>query len=54
MPLCAGLAVTAAKEIACCWMTAKKHGIYCNYFLKAVLPAEKELYAEILRQNGMG
>ena len=28
--------------------------IYCNYFLRAVLPAEKELYAEILRQNGMG
>ena len=31
-----------------------RYGIYCNYFLRAVLPAEKELYAEILRQNGMG
>jgi hypothetical protein len=29
------------------------YGIYCNYFLKAVLPAEKELYTEILRQNGI-
>lgn len=27
------------------------YGIYCNYFKKAVLPAEKELYADILRQN---
>ena len=29
------------------------YGIYCNYFLKAVLPDEKELYTEILRQNGV-
>lgn len=50
------------KGIACCWTTAEetnvcsssRHGIYCNYFLKAVLPAEKELYAEILQQNGLG
>lgn len=27
------------------------HGIYCNYFLNAVLPAEKELYEEIQKQN---
>ncbi|HCA30727.1 MAG TPA: hypothetical protein DEP23_14835 [Ruminococcaceae bacterium] len=27
------------------------HGIYCNYFLKAVLPAEKELYNEIFNLN---
>lgn len=26
-------------------------GIYCNYFLNAVLPAEKELYSQILKQN---
>ena len=25
-----------------------------NLFLKGVLPAEKELYAEILQQNGLG
>ena len=30
------------------------YGIYCNYFLKAVLSDEKELYAEILQQNGLG
>ncbi|MDD4495398.1 MAG: cysteine-rich VLP domain-containing protein [Eubacteriales bacterium] len=27
------------------------HGIYCNYFLNAVLPAEKELYSEIYNLN---
>lgn len=27
------------------------YGIYCNYFLNAVLPAEKELYEEIQKQN---
>ena len=26
-------------------------GIYCNYFKEAVLPAEKELYDQILKQN---
>ena len=25
--------------------------IYCNYFKEAVLPAEKELYDQILKQN---
>ena len=35
-----------------CVQLISRHGIYCNYFLKAVLPAEKELYTEILRQNG--
>ncbi len=29
------------------------YGIYCNYFKKAVLPADKELYEEILRQNNL-
>ena len=27
------------------------YGIYCKYFLTAVLPADKELYEEILQQN---
>jgi len=31
-----------------CVQLISRYGIYCNYFLKAVLPAEKELYAEIL------
>ena len=35
-----------------CVQLISRYGIYCNYFLKAVLPAEKELYTEILRQNG--
>ena len=26
-------------------------GIYCRYFQKAVLPIEKDLYAQILAQN---
>ena len=41
-------------EEAKCVQLISRYGIYCNYFLRAVLPAEKELYAEILRQNGMG
>lgn len=36
-----------------CVQFISRYGIYCNYFLKAVLPAEKELYAEILWQNGI-
>lgn len=36
-----------------CVQIISRSGIYCNYFLKAVLPAEKELYTEILRQNGI-
>lgn len=28
-----------------------KYGIYCNYFLKAVLPADRNLYDEILNYN---
>jgi len=27
------------------------HGIYCNYFLNAVLPAEKELCSKIYNLN---
>ena len=40
------------KETKCVQLISR-YGIYCNYFLKAVLPAEKELYTEILRQNGI-
>ena len=36
-----------------CVQLISRYSIYCNYFLKAVLPAEKELYTEILRQNGI-
>ena len=34
-----------------CVQLISLYGIYCNCFLKAVLPAEKELYEEILKQN---
>ncbi len=29
------------------------YGICCNYFKKAVLPGDKELYEQILRQNNL-
>ena len=34
-----------------CVQLISRYGIYCNYFLNAVLPAEKELYEEIQKQN---
>ena len=34
-----------------CVQLISRYGINCNYFLKAVLPADKELYEEILQQN---
>ena len=34
-----------------CVQLISRYGINCNYFLNAVLPAEKELYEEILQQN---
>ena len=40
-------------EEAKCVQLISRYGIYCNYFLKAVLPDEKELYTEILQQNGV-
>ena len=40
-------------EEAKCVQLISRYGIYCNCFLKAVLPAETELYAEILQQNGI-
>ena len=36
-----------------CVQLISRYGIYCNYFLKAVLPAERGLYTEILQQNGI-
>lgn len=38
-------------ETCRCVQLISRYGINCNYFLKAVLPAEKELYEEILQQN---
>lgn len=40
-------------EEAKCVQLISRYGIYCNYFLKSVLPDEKELYTEILQQNGV-
>ena len=37
-----------------CVQLISRYGVYCNYFLNAVLPAEKGLYADILRQNKTG
>ena len=34
-----------------CVQLISRYGIYCNYFRKEVLHAEKELYEEILQQN---
>ena len=34
-----------------CVQLISRYVIYCNYFRKAVLPAENELYEEILQQN---
>lgn len=38
-------------EPCCCIQEISCYGIYCNYFLKAVLPADTKLYREILQQN---
>ena len=40
-------------EEAKCVQLISRYGIYCEYFMTAVLPAENELYEEILRQNGL-
>ena len=34
-----------------CVTTISYYGIYCKYFLHAVLPAERKLYAQIIEQN---
>lgn len=36
-----------------CVQLLSRYGIYCTYFREAVLPAEKELYEEILQQNNI-
>lgn len=38
-------------EAHCCVQFISLYGIYCNYFKESVLPANKELYEEILKQN---
>ena len=35
-----------------CIQEISECSIYCNYFGKAVLPADKKLYAEIVKYNG--
>lgn len=32
-----------------CVQLISKYGIYCNYFLTSVLPADKKLFAEVMR-----
>lgn len=32
-----------------CVQLISKYGVYCNYLLSSVLPADKELYAEIMK-----
>ena len=48
---CHCLLLDDGEETKCVQLISQR-GIY-YYFLKAVLPAEKELYAEILQQNGI-
>ena len=38
-------------EEAKCMQLISRYGIYCNYFKKAVLPADKELYEQIKKIN---
>lgn len=40
-------------EPCCCIQKISRYGIYCNYFLKSVLPADKKLYEEILQHNSV-
>lgn len=34
-----------------CVQLISLYGVYCNYFKKAVLPADKALYEQIQKQN---
>ena len=34
-----------------CVQLISRHGIYCNYFRRAVLPSDSKLYAQIRNQN---
>ena len=38
-------------EESTCIQLLSLYGVYCNYFKNVVLPANKKLYAEIMRQN---
>ena len=38
-------------ELHRCVQMLSLSGIYCNYFKRAVLPADKELYGQIKKQN---
>ena len=40
-------------EPCCCIQEISCYGIYCNCFLKAVLPADKKLWDEIKKQNSV-
>ena len=34
-----------------CMQLISRYGVYCTYFLHAVLPGDRELYTEILQHN---
>ena len=34
-----------------CVQLISRHGLYCKYFLEAVLPADRELFAQIMEHN---
>ena len=38
-------------EEAKCMQLISRYGIYCNYFNESVLPEDKKLHEEILKQN---
>lgn len=38
-------------EPCCCIQEISCYGIYCNYFLNAVLPADRKLWDEIQKYN---
>lgn len=34
-----------------CAQLISRYGLYCKYFLEAVLPADRELFAQIMEHN---
>lgn len=34
-----------------CVQLISRYGLYCKYFLEAVLPADRELFAQIMEHN---
>ena len=34
-----------------CVQLISRHGVYCKYFLQAVLPADKKLFTQIMEHN---